>query len=254
MTADTQDADRRWFKRFGHRDQPGEIRLLCFHHAGGSAGMYRQWPQLLPPSVELVAVQLPGRADRFGEPPFDRMEPLIDALVEALKPLLERPFACYGVSMGARVAWALAHTLRERSMPMPRWLFVACDTAPSEDDGTWPWQNRPDGLEGYMRQMGGTPAAVFAEPVLLQALLPTLRADLDVLSTHQFRPAQPLEIPIRGFAGVRDPAAPPHRMAAWRQETTAGFDLDLLPCGHFFDPAAEHRVIQTIGQNLTRAG
>jgi surfactin synthase thioesterase subunit len=254
MTVDTQDGDRRWFKRFGHRDRPAEIRLLCFHHAGGSAGMYRHWPQLLPPRVEPVAAQLPGRADRFGEPPFDRMEPLVDELVELLKPLLDRPFACYGVSMGARVAWALVHTLRERSMPLPSHLFVACDTAPSEDDGSWPWEGRADGLEGYLREMGGTPAAVLAEPELMRALLPTVRADLHVLSTHRLQPGTPLAVPIRGFAGVHDQAAPPHRMAAWRLETTARFDLDLVTSGHFFDPAAERQVVRSIGQDLTRAG
>jgi medium-chain acyl-[acyl-carrier-protein] hydrolase len=252
MTADTYDGGRRWFKRFGRRDGPAEIRLLCFHHAGGNAGMYRQWPRLLPPAIELVAVQLPGRADRFGEPPFDRMRPLVDALIEALKPLLDRPFACYGASMGSRVAWALAHALRERSMPMPIQLSVACDTAPSLDDGTWPWEGRADGLEGYMREMGGTPPAVLAEPELLEALLPTLRADLHVLSTHKFRPAVPLDVPIRAFAGTGDTAAPPHRMSAWRAETTARFDLDVLDTGHFFDAEAERRVAETVGQDLAR--
>src|SRR6266480_1771428 len=112
--ADSGDWDRRWFKRFGRRDGPADLRLWCFHHAGGSASMYRHWPRLLPPPIEPVAVQLPGRADRFGEPAFDRMAPLVDELVEVLKPLLDRPFACYGVSMGSRVAWTLSHVLRAR--------------------------------------------------------------------------------------------------------------------------------------------
>lgn len=214
--------------------------------------MYRRWPALLPPSVEPIAVQLPGRADRFGEPPFDRMAPLVDELIEVIKPLLDRPFACYGVSMGSRVAWALTHALRERSMPMPKVLYVACDVAPSEDDGTWPWERRADGLEGYMRDMGGTPPAVLAEPELVQALLPTLRADLHVLSTHRFRPASPLDIPIRAFAGSDDTTAPLHRMMPWRSETTARFDLDVVRSSHFFDADAERQVIQTVGRDLAR--
>lgn len=252
--AQLQDVDRRWFKRFGRRDTPSEIRLLCFHHAGGSASMYRKWPGLLPPAVEPVAVQLPGRADRFGEPAFDRMGPLVDALVDALRPLLDRPFACYGVSMGSRVAWALTHALRERAMPLPGRLFLACDVAPIHDDGSWPWEGRDDGLEGYMREMGGTPPEVLAEPELVRALVPTLRSDLTVLSTHRFRPDVPLDVPIHGFAGADDWTAPAERMAGWRVETTARFDLDTVPSGHFFDPDAERRVIRTIGSELVRAG
>ena len=129
------EGDRRWLKRFGQRVEPAEIRLLCFHHAGGSAGLYRSWANLLPPSIEPIAIQLPGRTERFHEPAYDRMEPLVDAIVAAVGPLLTRPYACYGVSMGARVAWALVHALRGRSMPLPSVLFLACDPAPMFDTG-----------------------------------------------------------------------------------------------------------------------
>ena len=246
------DGDRRWFKRFGRRAASADIRLLCFHHAGGSAAMYRQWPRLLPPSVEAVAVQLPGRADRFGEPAFERMEPLVDALIEALKPLLDRPFACYGVSVGSHLAWTLTHALRERSMPMPSLLYLACDVAPAHRDGPFPWEDRADGLEGYLREMGGTPAEVLAEPELVQALLPTFRADLAVLSNHRFHPATPLDVRIRAFAGADDTTAAPGQMAGWRAETTGRFDLDVVRGGHFFPAGTERQVIEVIGRDLAR--
>ncbi len=250
MTARTQELDRRWLKRFGPRDDAA-IRLLCFHYAGGSASMYRRWPLLMTPSVEPIAVQLPGRADRFNEPAYHRMAPLVDELIEVVEPLLDRPFACYGVSMGARVSWALAHALRERGMPMPLRLYVACDAAPLTDNGVWKWEGREDGLEGYVREMGGTPPEVLAEPMLLAALLPTLRADLTVLSTHGFRPARPLDLPIHAFCGVDDIEAPPRRMRDWQAETSARFVLDTMACGHFFDADTERQVIDTIGRDLT---
>jgi medium-chain acyl-[acyl-carrier-protein] hydrolase len=250
----TDDHDRgrgrRWLKRFGHRDEPAETLLLCFHHAGGNAAMYRQWPGLLPRSIEPVAVQLPGRADRFREPAHERMAPLVDELVEVLAPLLERPYACYGVSMGARVTWALAHALRERAMPLPRMLFVAAAAAPILDNGRFDWEGRTDGLEGYVRELGGTPDKVLAEPGLLSAFMPTLRADLTVLSTHHFRPATPLDVRIRAFAGIDDRVAGSARMTGWRMETAARFDLGLVSGGHFFDSAGEQEVIRTIGDDL----
>jgi surfactin synthase thioesterase subunit len=207
----------------------------------------------VPGPVDPVAVQLPGRGDRFAEPPYDRMEPLVDELVTVLAPLQDRPFAFYGTSMGARVAWALAHRLRERGMLQPSMLFVAASAAPAQDDGTWLWEEREDGLEGYVREMGGTPPEVLAEPELLASLLPTLEADLTVLSRHggQLRGAPPLDVPIHAFAGSRDPESPPERMAGWRTETTAGFDLDALPCGHFFDDATQRWVAERVGLLLT---
>lgn len=248
--ADRPDLARRWLKRFDQRTGDADVQLLCFHHAGGNAMMFRHWPRQLTAGVELVAVQLPGRADRFPELAYERMTPLVDDLIDVLAPLLDRPFACYGVSMGARVAWALAHALRDRGLALPIGLYVAASGGPSLDDGTWRWEGRDDGLEGYVREMGGTPPAVVAEPQLLSALLPALDADLTVLSTHGFTPATPLDVPIRAFAGIDDDEATPQRMAAWAVETCARFDLDVLPCGHFFDAASERRVIDIVGRDL----
>ncbi len=241
--------DRRWLKRFGRRTGLAELRLLCFHHAGGSAAMYRKWPSQMPPFIETIGVQLPGRADRFNEPAYDRMGPLVDDLVEVIKPLLDRPFACYGVSMGAKVAWTLAHALRERSMPMPRMLFVAACPAPNFEE--WD-EGLENDLERFVRELGGTPAEVLAEPGLLNVLLPTMRADVAVLTTHHLSPDGPLDVRIRAFAGAEDSTAPAERMSHWRTQTSVQFDLDVIPGGHFFDPDGERQVIQTIGRDLGR--
>jgi medium-chain acyl-[acyl-carrier-protein] hydrolase len=250
VTADRPlDGDRRWLKRFG-RTGPADIRLLCFHYVGGNSSLFRQWPRQVPGFIEPIGVQLPGRADRFSEPPYRRMNPLVNDLIEVIKPLLDQPFACYGVSMGARVSWALAHELRARAMPTPCALFVAASSAPCLDNGVWEWEENPGGLAGYVRDMGGTPPEVLADPELLAGLLPTLDADLTVLSTHNFHPPTPLDIPLRAFAGADDPEAHPNRMCGWRNETRASFALDPVPGGHFFDTDSERQVIRAIGRDL----
>jgi medium-chain acyl-[acyl-carrier-protein] hydrolase len=246
------DVDRRWLKRPRRRESAADVALLCFHHAGGSASAYRAWPELMDLAIEPIAVQLPGRADRFTETPFDDFAPLVDAVVQAITPVLDRPFACYGVSMGARLAWTVALALRERALPMPVRLFLACDPAPMHDDGSRPWQSWPGGLAGYMRDLGGTPPEVLAAPDLVRALLPTLQADLTALTTAPGRLTTALDVPIHAFAGAADRVASPDRMAAWGAETSAGFELDVLAGGHFFDADGEVRVIRAIGDDLRR--
>jgi medium-chain acyl-[acyl-carrier-protein] hydrolase len=251
MPVDTRD-ERRWLKRFGRRDL-AEIRLLCFHCAGGNASMYRDWTRWTPASIEPIAVQLPGRLDRFGEAPYENMDPLVDKLADVIEPLLDQPFACYGASMGAQVAWALTHALRDRAMPMPRKLYIASSAAPGAEEPVRGW-NEPDSrLVQYMVDLGGTPPEILAEPDLLARLLPMLRADLTVLGTHALRPAAPLEVPIRAFAGREDVEASPERMSAWRAETCARFDLDVVAGGHFFTPAGQRQVIEVISDELARA-
>jgi surfactin synthase thioesterase subunit len=58
----------------------------------------------MPRSIEPVAVQLPGHADKFREQPYVRMPPLVGKPIEVIKPLLDQPLAFYGVSMGGRLA------------------------------------------------------------------------------------------------------------------------------------------------------
>lgn len=202
-------------------------------------------------TVEPVAVQLPGRADRFTEPAFDRFTPLLDELVDVITPVLDRPYAFYGVSMGARLAWTLAVTLRERGLALPVQLFLAGEPAPEHDDGSRPWEDCPGGLEGYLRSLGGTSQEVLAEPALMRLVLSTLQADLTALTTAPAPHATPLDIPIHAFAGTTDDVAPPPRMAGWQRETTGRFSLDAISGGHFFDTTGEQQVIRAISDDLT---
>jgi medium-chain acyl-[acyl-carrier-protein] hydrolase len=253
LTAAMQAGDdsARWFKR-PRRGRTSDVRLFCFHHAGGTAALYREWPQLLPTVIAPVAVQLPGRADRFREPPFETMAQLLDELIEVIGPLLDQPFAFYGLSMGARVSWALAHHLRSRQLPMPAALYLASVAAPGCEEGRADWDVGKEDLLRYLRTMGGTPPELFSEPELLASLLPTLRADLTVVDSFRFRPPRPLDLPIRAFAGLDDAEGPPDRMRGWRAETRGRFDLDVVPGGHFFNAAGELQVIRTITDDLLR--
>jgi surfactin synthase thioesterase subunit len=243
------DERARWLKSFGRRG-PVDIRLFCYHHAGGTASAFRDWPRLMPAAVELVAVQLPGRADRFREPALDQMPVLVDHLVDVLRPLLDEPYAFYGLSMGARVAWALTHRLRDEGLPLPARLFLASVAAPGHREGKTDWTE--DEVLAYLRHMGGTPPEIFSEPALLAGLLPTLRADLNLVDSFHLTPATPLEMPIHAFAGMDDVEGSPERMSGWRAETLSRFDLDVVTGGHFFDLAGERHVIGAITDELQR--
>src|SRR5665213_360781 len=60
------------------------VRLFCFAHAGGGASFFRPWAAALPGHIELCAIQLPGREQRFAEPCFEALDPLLDALMPVL--------------------------------------------------------------------------------------------------------------------------------------------------------------------------
>ncbi|MEO6081770.1 MAG: thioesterase domain-containing protein [Umezawaea sp.] len=243
----------RWTRTYGPREDPA-VRLLCFHYAGGNAAMFRTWPSALPDWLEPVAVQLPGRDDRYTEAPYDLMDPLVADLVDALEPLLDRPFACYGFSMGARVALELAHALRDRDLPVPTRLFVASSSAPALRLPVRGWSESDEGLVAYLRELGGTSEVVFDNPDLLELFLPTVRADLAVVGRLVPPDRPPLDVPIRAFAGADDATAPAASMRPWRAETAAAFDLTVVPGGHFFSPEGVEQVLRTTADDLLPVG
>src|SRR5215213_10719856 len=95
------------------------IVLFCFPYAGGGASVFRDWIGALGSSVEVCPVQLPGREGRFREPAFTRLAPLVDSLVESLGSHLDRPFALFGHSLGALIAFEFARRLRVDRRPGP---------------------------------------------------------------------------------------------------------------------------------------
>jgi len=101
------------------------MRIVCFPHAGAGASSFNGWFRHLPDDIELVRVQLPGREDNNERPAFTRMEDLIPELYGQVLPLLDRPLAIYGHSMGALVAFELTRALRRNNCPAPVALLVS---------------------------------------------------------------------------------------------------------------------------------
>lgn len=241
-----------WVRYLANRPD-ATVRLFCFHYAGGAASVFRQWPRGLPDWVEPVAIQLPGRENRFGEPLFDRMAPLVATLLDVLPPHLDPPFAFFGCSMGARVAFALGHALRDAGDPLPEALFLAASPGPSQPIRVPGWDESDELLVQYMRDLGGTPDDVLADADLLSVLLPTVRADLTVVATWPYTAPAPLPVPIHALAGSGDPYATPNRMLAWSRETSTAFAHHVIPGDHFFIHGAVDRVIDVVTGGLASA-
>ncbi|ATE54772.1 thioesterase II family protein [Actinosynnema pretiosum] len=223
--------------------RPGaRTRLICFPHAGAGAGAYADWAALLPPDVELLAVQLPGRQNRIAEPAFTEVRPLVAVLAQALRPFLRPPFAFFGHCGGAVLAHELALALRERGLPEPEHLVLSGQPAPGVPTAAPPLHGLPDAeFTAALVELGGIEPALAADADVMGALLPTLRADFTLWERHTPTGAAPLALPITALAGRDDPRTPADSVEAWRGRTTARFRSRFLPGGHFYlldDPAA----------------
>jgi medium-chain acyl-[acyl-carrier-protein] hydrolase len=229
-------------------------RLICFPHAGGSPIGFWPWSAAFPPDIEVATALLPGRSKRRNEPPFTRMPPLVAALEEGLAPLLDVPFALFGHSMGAIVAFELIRALRRRGSPLPVHLFVAAYGAPSLGRPFARMHDLPEPeLLAELARIGGTPKSVLDEPYARDAIVPLLRADFAVMETWIYAPEAPLPVPITAFGGSDDLAAPRARLEAWRAESARGFGLRTFPGDHFFVHPAPAAMLEEIAATLTAA-
>jgi len=231
----SRSSDNAWLFRPAPRPDAG-VRLFCFPYAGAGASTYRAWPEHVPDSVEICAVQLPGREGRLREAPFTRFRDLVEAAAGALEPHFGRPFALFGHSMGALVAFEVARALAARGGAMPLHLFVSGRRAPQLPRRRPPIAHLAHDafVAEVRRRYDGIPEEVFRTSELMELLVPTLRADITALEGHAHMAGPPLSCPITAYGSSDDPEATETEIAAWREHSTGNFRYLIFPGTHFF--------------------
>lgn len=218
------------------QQRPGaRLRLFCFPYVGGGTGVFRGWGELAP-DIEVWAIQLPGRERRFAEPAIPSITGVADKAVDGLRPLFDAgPFAFFGHSMGALLAFELARRLRSRP---PVKLVVSAHSAPQLGLERTQFRHRLPDAEfiAELKRLDGTPAEVLENRELLELVLPTLRADFQAVETYAYdrEPQPPLACPLIGYGGTEDVNVPPAHVEAWGELTSGPFGTYIFPGGHFY--------------------
>jgi len=215
---------------------PATMRLYCFPHAGGHSLAYRQWPHGLPKSVEVVSIQLPGRANRLRERPIASMKELVDHIIRALDGETEVPYAFFGHSMGAILAWAVTHGLADAGRPLPRHLIVSGRRGPRVADREPKLSGLTDAafIAAIKDRYGGIPDELARHADVMELLLPPLRADIAAVEGLELPAAKRLPMPISAFGGRDDRMTTHDDLAAWSDETSCELRLRVYPGGHFY--------------------
>ncbi len=249
---DASSTGRERINARSYREAGGRVRLVCLPYAGGAASLYRDWPAR-PPDVDLVAPQLPGREERFGEPVPTELTALVDDLLPTVA-ALGPPVVLFGHSMGALVAYELARRLTGDGFP-PATLVVSAHPAPHLPQRHPPLHRLPDAaFVDQLRRLGGTPSGVFEEPELVELLLPALRADFTATETYRSPPGPRLGCRILAVGGRDDPRVEAGELDAWRAHTSGPFTQLQLPGDHFFAWDAGSGLSEVLRATLAEVG
>lgn len=240
-----------WIRQPKRNPNP-KLRLFCFPYAGGGASLFRLWHEHLPGEIDICPVQFPGRESRIREPLFEALNPLIEKLTEVLSPAFDIPFAFFGYSLGALIAFELSRRLRKTKNILPAQIIVAACPAPHLPEAHAPIHELPrEKFIRSLREMDGTPEAVFLDPELIDFFLPLLRADFKIYETYQYWPEAPLECPLSAYGGLADDSVTSEAIQAWEEHTSASFIRRMFPGNHYFFKENSHFLFKAMLDDLS---
>jgi medium-chain acyl-[acyl-carrier-protein] hydrolase len=236
---------------FSKANPQASLRLFCFPYAGGSTTSFRNWQKQLPTTVEVCPIELPGRGTKLMETPFTELSLLVPAIVQAIFPYLDKPFAFFGHSMGAILSFEVARQLRKKCHISPAHLFVSGRGAPHVPFEFKSLHSLPKAeFIEQLRKLNGTPDEVLDNAELMEMLIPMLRADFKLIETYAYTPGLTLGCPITAFGGLQDGKVSLARLEAWQEQTNADFSVQMFSGDHFFLHSAEKALIKSVSQKL----
>jgi len=232
-------------------DGQPNVRLFCFPYAGGGATIFRRWAAALPKQVEVRPYELPGRGERLGEAPCTNMRELVPAIASALSGILDTPFALFGHSLGAFIAFELARYLKTYFGKEPAQLFVSGNTPPHLPRAEPVTYNLPEAeFRAEVARLNGTPQEILSNAEAMSLLTPILRADFELIETYKYQEGPKLSCPIRAFGGLQDTEILMDDLSEWRHHTSSSFCLSMMPGDHFFIAKSERQMLSVLSTDL----
>eukprot|EP00887_Chlorella_sp_A99_P003340 scaffold26.g3340.t1 len=252
-----------------------KMRLFCLPYAGGvSENVFGRWATLLPASIQVCPVELPGRGRREGEPAVEDIRRLARLLARSL-PLSDKPYALFGVCLGAILAYEVAREIEAtRCAPLPLALMPAAVSPPHlyadavarlfiksrklrrgeqaplgeaiDNLRNWRQQTKQQLLDGFVVVGFAGVDDMSRNDRLFQRVAPIAVADLIMAVQHEA--CAPLSVPILAFDGVRDITIERGYMQQWPRYTRAGCRIVPVEGHHYFVSTHFRQVTREVGQ------
>jgi surfactin synthase thioesterase subunit len=222
--------------------------LVCLPFAGAGASFYRPWAAYADGGLDVLPVQLPGRERRIDDEPHHDVSSAVTEVLAELRDV-DGPLAIFGHSLGAVLGYELAHRLVAAGRPPVR-LFVSGSPEPAR-----PRSERATGLPdaeflAAVSDFAGYTSEALADPELLELVLPTLRADIEMHENYVPSTDEPLDVPITALRGGADTLVDADAIQGWAKVTGRQFDHAELPGEHMYLTESAPRLVRFLTDTL----
>ncbi|WP_347232945.1 alpha/beta fold hydrolase [Streptomyces sp. PRh5] len=226
--------------------------MVCFPHAGASAPFFLPMTRALAPTVDVLAVQYPGRQDRRAEPRIEDIPTLADHIAHALTGSLDRPLSLFGHSMGAVLAFEVARRLQRDHPGQPAHLFVSVRRAPTRMREETHHLLDDEGIIAEIRSRRGPQTRAMENPEVRETVLPTLRGDYAAVGRYRYIAGDPLHCPVTALVGDREASV--EEVRDWEEQALeGGFAFRVFPGGHFYLVKEIAGVVSVVSNRLAPA-
>ncbi|TRV71534.1 thioesterase [Streptomyces sp. 130] len=231
--------------------------LLLLHHAGGSARVFDALVAALPPHIEPITLDLPGRGLSWREEPAACAEEAIDWLV-ARTAGIDGEFAVFGHSLGAYLGLGLIARLEEQEGGVRcSTLFASANSGPV--GAVLPFEGSAlatddEEIFRIAEASGGViDEQVRAHAQLRERTARLLRADFALSQSFlnkQRRTVTEAEIIV---CCGSDDIFSAQQLEQWRLNSTSGTEIHRFSGGHFYLAENAEGVADVVAAKLALA-
>lgn len=215
-------------------------RLICLPPAGAGPSLFRSWARS-ESMFDVIPVALPGREAHFTKPLPRDIQSLAEHVVHEITGAICAPYALFGYSMGAVVAYEVIRQLSVRHLKLPDAFYILGSNAPDRVvEGRDPiYSMTSDDFHQSLVDIGGTPEEILRDREAMALFEPVLRNDFRICETYDFSPLPlPIKVPVHVFVADSDHLISWTGASAWEDCLGHKISMHRIEGAHMLSPQA----------------